>query len=115
MCKLIRIMLLLMLLWWLFGCGTVAPVSNISDDCLSTPQLVSVKLYDTAGEVRAAFQQLSGKTDPYVEGFTTYNTRTQVYTLHAKRGVIRKASGHGTLGHEVLHAVCGRWHTEDIL
>jgi hypothetical protein len=85
----------------------------VTDECLAEPRMVNVKFYRNKQALRAGFERLSGFKSGDATGFTTYNTRTEVFTLHAVRGRIKKSKGHSVLGHEVLHALCGQWHSED--
>ena len=75
---------------------------------------VTFAIYPNETDLRSAYEALSKAKildRSYVKGFATLNHRSGLHTLHflAPRG----QNDHDrieTIGHELLHPVCGAWH-----
>ena len=75
---------------------------------------VGFAVYTSESDLRSAYEFLSKARlleTSYVKGFATMNTRTGKHTLHFQEP--RGQNDHDrieTIGHELMHPVCGPWH-----
>lgn len=85
-----------------------AVLSPINDECLTKPMSFVITLYATRHAVTLAYHSMGGKV-PHVNAF--HYMKDGVSQIHMMR--IRHQFDKPrmeTLGHEVLHGLCGNWH-----
>lgn len=81
-------------------------------ECSTEVQTVNVTMYTSENQMRAMYAKLGARwPSKGLRGFATYNTRTKVHTLHVLRISGTNSKHLKTLGHELLHALCGDWHS----
>lgn len=82
-------------------------------ECATTPTTVNVVMYESRGALSAAYRKITGERPFNLSGFATMNTRTGVKTLHVRVIKDRRDTARlATLGHELMHALCGDWHPD---
>lgn len=99
----------------LTGCEQKQVGPPLETECdYSTPITLTVVEYDDERELVAQweyFKKMKLPANSKLEGFETINTRTGLHTLHVLkiRGQ-RDTRRIETLGHELMHSFCGKWH-----
>jgi hypothetical protein len=97
------------------GCEPKTQGPPLETECTwSTPTTLTVVEYDSTKELATQwefYKQQKLPDNAQLEGFATYNTRTQIHTLHILKIRGQKDSRRiETLGHELMHSFCGDWH-----
>lgn len=108
-------------LWLLFLAGCEPSYGpELENDCaakLAQSEVINVHVvtYDNKGALLKAFKEINPDTELTREdnltGFATYRPRIQLHTLHVL--TIRGQNDQDrieTIGHELMHSVCGDWH-----
>jgi len=99
----------------LTGCEPKSEGPPLTSECnYSTPITLTVIEYETERELASQweyYKQMKLPDGGRIEGFATYNTRTQLHTLHVLKIRGQKDSRRiETIGHELMHSFCGDWH-----
>lgn len=95
------------------GLASSSALAGNLTECGAEVRTITVKMYSTPLAIRQAYQELTHIRPQGLKGFATYNNRTEVHTLHVLLiAGIKSGRQIQTLGHELLHALCGDWHPE---